>query len=402
VTPAGRRRAGALGIDGGRLWTGSAGAGGRAVSLAGHLILPGLVNAHDHLHLNVFPRTRFRRRYEHSADWVKDMAEAIERPELAALRAVPAESRAWHGALKNALAGATTVVHHDPWLEVFARPDFPVTVVPRLGWAHSLDLAGSYGPAVAASFAATPAGRPWFIHLAEGTDVRAGAEVGRLQAIGCLAARTRLVHAVGLRAEDRERVREAGAALVWCPSSNGFLLGRPADPSWLTPAGRVALGTDARLTGERDLLDELRFAAATGLAAPAELLAMVTAGGAALCGAPPAGRLAEGAPADLVVLRDDGRPPAVQLLAARRADLRLVLVRGRPVIGDPDLAVIFDLCDLPAVWVRLDGRPKLLAEAALAGLVHSGLAEPGLELPRPRRREDRGARPAAARAMSRA
>lgn len=376
----GSRQPGALGLADGRIARRAATAPPGAVALPGHLILPGLVNAHDHLHLNAFPRSLLRERYDHSADWVSDMAVAIERPALRAVRDVPVDARAWHGALKNALAGATTVVHHDPWLSVFEAPDFPITVVPHCGWAHSLDLAGQYGPAVAASYAATPDSRPWFIHLAEGTDTRAAAELGRLAALGCLGARTRLVHAVGLAAEDRARAIEAGAGMVWCPSSNAFLLGAVADPAAFLREGRVALGSDARLTGERDLLDELRFAAGTGMATPDELLAMVTHVGAELCGAPEVGRLAEGASADLLVLRDDGRAPAEQLLAARRADLRLVMARGRPVVGDPDLAAVFEACDQPALSVVLDGRPKLIAERALAPLIEAGLVEPGLEM----------------------
>lgn len=354
------------------------------VDLCGDLVFPGLVNAHDHLHLNVFPPTRPRERYDHSADWVADMARVIETPSMRALRELPQAARAWQGALKNALAGTTTVVHHDPWLPVFEDPDFPVTVLRDCAWAHSLGLSGSYGPPWRESLIRAPAGRPWFIHLAEGTDARAAAELAALAAGGGLGSRTRLVHAVGLRPRDIARALDAGAAIVWCPASNAFLLGRVADPSAWVAAGRAALGTDARLTGSRDLLDELAFAGGTGFCSPEDLLAMVTGIGATLCGRPQAGRLDVGSPADLMVVRDDGRDPAVQLVGARRADLRLVVARGRPVVADPDLAAVFEIAGEAAWPAVLDGRPKLIAARAVAPLLEAGIREAGLEIEVPR------------------
>lgn len=350
-------------------------------NLAGHLIFPGLVNAHDHLHLNVFGPMRPRPRYDHADDWIDDMAEAIEQAPARAWRAVPAAARAWHGALKNALAGATTVVHHDPWLDVFEAPSFPITVVPRIGWAHSLRLAGAYGPSIAASLAATPPGRPWFVHLAEGTDGRAAGELAALAACGGLGRATRLVHGVGLTPPDVRSARDAGAGLVWCPSSNTNLLGAVAEPGPFAAVRRAALGTDARLTGARDILDELAHAAGSGRAVPETLLDLVTAGGAALVGRPRAGRLTRGAPADVVVVCDDGRPPAEQLVGARRADLRLVVARGRPVVADADLAYLFDATGNPKRACTLDGRPKVVLEAAVAPVAAVGIAEPGLTWP---------------------
>src|SRR5262249_41594835 len=133
-----------------------------------------------------------------------------------------------------------------------------------------------YGPPVVMSFAATPEQRPWIVHLAEGTDAVAAAELSRLDALGCLAANTVLVHGAGLSVADVERVVAGGAAVVWCPSSNLGMLGRTLNPRRLFDAGRLALGSDSRLTGARDMLDELRVAAAHSDLAPRELLRLAT------------------------------------------------------------------------------------------------------------------------------
>jgi hypothetical protein len=68
------------------------------------------------------------------------------------------------------------------------------------------------------------------------------------------------VHVVGPDADGVAKLRAAGCAMVWCPSSNCFLFGRTAPASLLADGIDVLLGTDSRLTGAGDLLDELRFA----------------------------------------------------------------------------------------------------------------------------------------------
>jgi len=372
--------------------------GAATVDLPGHLIFPGLVNAHDHLQVNAVPPLRSDAPFPNSYVWAEAFGAHFHDPEVAAALAVPAEIRFWQGGLKNLLAGATTVAHHDPWDAVLDDPNFPVRLLRRFGWCHSLGQAprdglsgklrdrltglwggaAPFGPPVIEGFKATPPGAPFVIHLAEGTDTIARGELARLDALGCLAANTVLVHGVGLSPDDIDRIVAQGAGVVWCPSSNLALLGATLAPRRLFEVGRLALGTDSRLSGARDLLDELGGAAARGELAPAELLRLVTADAARLLGMPEAGGLAPGQHADAIIIRDDGGDPAARLVATRRADLRAVVRDGKPAIGDPDLADWFASAGVEAVSVTLDGHPKLLArvfarEAAIA-------LEPGLAL----------------------
>ncbi len=372
------------------------------VDLPGHLIFPGLVNAHDHLHINAIPPLRATAPFPNSYAWAQGFEAHFRAPEVAAAVALPVGLRCWQGGLKNLLAGTTTVAHHDPWDAAFDEANFPVRLLRRFGWCHSLGqsprdglpgkvldrltgfLGGPvpFGPPVVESFRATPAGAPFVIHLAEGTDAIARGELARLDALGCLAANTLLVHGVGLSRQDIDRVIARGAGVVWCPSSNLALLGATLAPRRLFEAGRLALGTDSRLSGGRDLLDELGGAAARGDLAPAELLRLVTVDAARLLAMPEVGGLAPGKRADAVIVRqqgdDESHEPAARLASCRRADLRAVVRDGRPAIGDPDLAGWFAAAGVEVVSVTLDGRPKLLARA-LARRDAIAL-EPGLEL----------------------
>jgi len=282
-------------------------------------------------------------------------------------RGVRGSRHSLRSALKNLLCGATTVAHHDPTHAIFEDAAFPVRTLRDFGWSHSLGLgladseAPRFGPEVRSSFAATPGDRPWIIHLAEGTDQVAASELEQLEKLGCLAANTVLVHGVGLTTTDIELVLARGAGVIWCPASNLQLLGRTLAPRPLLAAGRLALGSDSRLAGSFDLLEDLRLAARYGACTPQELLRLVTAAGSSLLRLPEVGGLAVGQRADLLILKDTGMPPYDTLLAQRRADIRAVVRDGLPVIADPDFAEWFAVCGIETAAIRLDGRPKLCA-----------------------------------------
>ncbi len=330
------------------------------IDLRDHVIAPGLINAHEHLHLNAVPPLPAGAPFPNSYAWIAAFRSHFGDPAVVAALAVPKTLRMRHGALKNLLAGTTCVVHHDPWHPVLDTPDFPVGLLREYGWSYALGWP-DYGPPVKPSFAATPADRPWMIHLAEGTDKTAQAELAQLDALGCLAPNSVLVHGVGLRARDIERVIDSGGAVVWCPTSNRNLLGRTLDPGRLQAAGRLLLGTDSRLSGARDLLEELRAAAAAAVFGAREALALVTTEAARILRLPRHGALAPGDRADLLIVADRGGDAARSVVGLRRAQIRAVVRDGVPRIADPDFADWFAAAGVDAVPVTLDGKPKLLA-----------------------------------------
>jgi len=335
---------------------------GACVRLAGHTALPALVNAHDHLQLNCIPGLPDAEPFANSYEWAGAFARHFKDPTVKRARAVPAAVRHWQGALKNALCGATTVMHHDPVADVFGQRGFPVRTVQPCGWAHSLH--SSYGPSVEESYHATLAGAGWFIHLGEGTDSRAAAELHELQRRDCLHANTVLVHAVALCDADIAQVIAYRAAVVWCPASNLRILGRTLSVRSLRrlfDAGCLALGTDSRLSGSRDLLQELQLAKAHSDFSARELLELATVRARRVLRTPPARE-------DCIVIRTDGRDPAEALLKMSRHQLRAVIRDGRPLLTDPDLHHWFVEHGIACMEVRLDGHPKLCASEALAPL----------------------------------
>jgi cytosine/adenosine deaminase-related metal-dependent hydrolase len=374
VTPEGVSRAPLL-LCGGRIHA-SLPAWAQHIDLRDHLIFPALINAHEHLQINAVPPLATTEVFPNSYAWIEAFqAHFSDAAVMAALR-LPKALRLRHGALKNLLAGTTFVAHHDPWHDALDAPDFPVALLRDYGWSYALGWS-SYGPPVQQSFAQTPVDRPWIIHLAEGTDATAQAELAHLDELGCLAARSVLVHGVGLREQDIDRIIEVGAGVVWCPTSNERLLGRTLDPHRLAEAGRLALGTDSRLSGSRDLLDELRHVANHSELTLRQILALVSTDSARMLHLPWRGHLQAGAHADLVIVEDRGGHEASSLIGLERSHIRAVVRDGLPCIADPDFADWFALADVETVPVMLDGRPKLLAKS-LADPVLLAL-EPGLE-----------------------
>jgi cytosine/adenosine deaminase-related metal-dependent hydrolase len=331
-------------------------------------VRPGLINAHDHLHRNHYGRLG-RPPYRNACDWAQDI-QLRHREHIAKQREkVSRRGALLAGAWKNLFAGVTTLFHHDRWDADFDS-GFPLRVV-RIANADSLGMAPDLGSIAtlanrapssseegvgggasdADRFASDAGASPpplhpsseeegdsvrsqpaarFGLHVAEGIDAEAAREVRLLDEMGLLDRDLLAVHCVGVDDDGILRLRRSGAALVWCPTSNLFLFGRTAPPPLFAPETDVLLGSDSLLTGEGDLLDELRAARALGRLGDARLEAAVGATAALRLGLPEPS-LEPGARADLVLL-------TAPLLEARAQHVVLVIANGVPRIAGPEIA----------------------------------------------------------------
>jgi cytosine/adenosine deaminase-related metal-dependent hydrolase len=352
---------------------GGIGVGDLVVDLRGDRLLPGLINAHDHLHLNTLPPLESTGHWRHAREWVAQVNLCRRTdPAFESRIAVALDERLLIGGLKNLLSGVTTVAHHDRLYPFLAGGHFPTGVLTHYGWSHSLYIDGD--EQVRNSYLRTPADWPWIIHVAEGVDEEAADEFDRLDALGCLGANTLIVHGIALGAGQRRRLENASAGLIWCPSSNSRLFGRTADVGDLVRRGRVALGTDSRFSGSQDLLCEIKAAREAAALEAGVLESLVTRDAAALLRLDDRGALKIGARADLLVL-----PGGMALATACRADVRLVVLGGRALYADADYA---HLVAPAAHWaaIRVDGKPKMLESGLAAALRAASVSEPGLEI----------------------
>lgn len=294
------------------------------IDLTGFLLLPGLVNAHDHLEFALFPRLG-NPPYRSYIDWGEDIHGRF--PDVIAKhRAVPKDLRLWWGGIRNLLCGVTTVSHHNPLWPELEREDFPVRVIREYGWGHSLALGGN----LCEARAATPEGRPFIVHACEGVDEQAREELRGLEQLGLLDRYTVLVHGLAIDREGVALMRNLQASLIVCPSSNDFLFGMVPDISVLGGIEKVALGNDSPLTAGGDLLDEIRFAIRSSGISASSAYHMVTTGAAEILRLENAeGSIQESGMADLIAVRDTGQDPADRLGTLSMNDVEFVMVGGR-------------------------------------------------------------------------
>jgi cytosine/adenosine deaminase-related metal-dependent hydrolase/ubiquinone/menaquinone biosynthesis C-methylase UbiE len=300
------------------------------IDLSGFLVLPGLVNAHDHLEFALFPRLG-RGGYQNFSEWANDIHRPDESP-VREHRAVPKSTRLWWGAIRNLLCGVTTACHHNPYAAEVFEAGFPVRVVRDFGWAHSLEIDAD----TARKHADTPSEQPFIIHLGEGVDHSSAQQLFELDRMGALTDRTVVVHGLALNDEALSLLKSRGAALVWCPTSNEFLFGRTHEPRTVRSFSKVALGSDSSLTAQGDFLDEVRFAyEGIGLSAK-ELYEQVTLRAAdVLRLVSGEGSLRVGGFADLMAIREKSRTPAEALVRSTFHDVELVIVGGRLQLASP-------------------------------------------------------------------
>ena len=95
------------------------------VNLSGYTLLPGLINAHDHLELNHYPRTRFRERYDNAHQWGEDVNQRLNSEPYLSLQQYSLHDRCFIGGLKNLLCAATTVVQHGAAHKPLFQHEYP-------------------------------------------------------------------------------------------------------------------------------------------------------------------------------------------------------------------------------------------------------------------------------------
>jgi hypothetical protein len=287
---------------------------------------PGLINSHDHLDFNSFPLLG-NRPYPNYVAWGIDI-HAHHKELIDRVRRIPRNLRVQWGMYKNLINGITTVVHHGPPLTV---PDPLISVYQNCYSLHSVGLEKNWRLKLNGPWRG---GRPFVIHIGEGTDAVSRQEIDSLIRWNIFRRPLIGVHGVAMSA------RQAGRflALVWCPDSNLFLLGKTAAIPELKAHTQVVFGTDSTLTGSWNLWDQLRLAKASGMASSQELLAMLTTTPAQVWHLPHLGRLAPGRQADIVVARQKHLPHlADSFQALHPADILLVMHQGEIKLFDASL-----------------------------------------------------------------
>lgn len=335
------------------------------------VVLPGLVDAHNHVAYDFLPEWMTPRVFEDSGQW-RDNAdyELFVEPYSANKNDRDRFCAMVQWGEIMSLVNGTTTVFGTPqprtcfrWLVRNAElsTGYNGFAADRMR-TNTLGIDTVDAAAASALIADMDAGdvTAYVIHLAEGLSARARGEFLELQTLGLLREEAVLIHATALTAEDFAEVAAVGAKVVWSPSSNMALYQDTTNVQAALQAGvTVSIAPDWTPSGADNVLDEVRFARELadarwpGLFSAADLVAMITRIPAEQLGlGREIGKLEVGLHADLLVVDGDGVAPYESVLAATPADVQLVMIGGVPQYGTPALMDLIP--DSPAACHDID------------------------------------------------
>ncbi|NUP13413.1 MAG: amidohydrolase family protein [Polyangiaceae bacterium] len=334
------------------------------------IIFPGLIDTHNHVLFDIFDETDWSpmQAYNNHNQWTN---EARYGAMVDAKQYINGEGSSpvdygceldKYGELKALVAGTTSILGAANPANRACYGSLARTIdqTPNGLGADKIQVATLFPSTSAADGVCTNFGDgdtdAYVIHIAEGVDQTALNEFSTLETVttmdGCLyAPQTTVVHGVALGDTQLTTMADNGMSLVWSPRSNVFLYGGGTDftktadiPLALSHGINVALAPDWSMGGSQNLLDELRFADELDNAqwgdqlTSADLVQMVTTNAAQALGLEAVlGALVPGMKADIMVIGGDACAPYDALLAAQPSDVRLVLVGGVALVGDPAL-----------------------------------------------------------------
>lgn len=322
----------------------------------GGIILPGLIDLHNHPLWAVFPRWKAGGEFHNRDEWRRAPAyvEGYVEPERAMSRTMTCEQSQF--AEVKAIVGGATSMRGSPPTRCSAGLVRNIESDRRLsegfqdgtltGLLDVDNLSDEESSRLAERLRGGSVKR-LFVHIGEGRadhpDPRA--EFQRLVEHGLLTDRTVIIHGTGLGDAEFEAIAAAGASLVWSPRSTLELYGETTSIRMAIDRGvRIALAPDWSVTGSANLLDELRTASewseqALGTALEDRLLVrMVTSEAAAIAGVGDRiGSIEPARLADVLIIRRRGTDAYRDVVTARPSDVRLVLVGGAPLYGAADL-----------------------------------------------------------------
>ena len=331
-------------------------------------IFPGLIDLHDHITWNLFPRWRPYELFDSRYEWLQKAAYkiALDEPHgiLLADHVLACDADRF-GEIKAIVGGATSVVGS---LNPTPGTNDNACII---GLARNLDTYAGFDGSVLNHEKVRYEVFPFEMTLADAAQVNADLTSGQLKGFlihvgegnpsdaasarefkmlakrggGFLRSGVSVIHGVAFGQAEFTQMEKAHVGLIWSPRSNIELYDATTDVSSAKNAGvKIALAPDWSPSGSDGMLEELKYAATWNASQvppvfdDADLVKMVTVVPAQLVGADKQiGSIAEGFYADLLLLRKTGTNAYQALLHARPEDVRLVMVGGIPIYGDRDL-----------------------------------------------------------------
>ncbi|MBN2830506.1 MAG: amidohydrolase family protein [Candidatus Cloacimonetes bacterium] len=313
-----------------------------------------LINSHDHLVGNWYPRAADHRPYLNSHIWVEDMKDAAPYKE----RDIFWLNKGFHdltldngfkmaqmGAYKNLFSGCAVVQDHIPTQSNKYYDGMPIEVIRHYGQYHSMTLGNWWGGMSAEEELQQSSGRyPFIMHLGEGLDENTRDEFRQAMERGLIRENTILIHGISLVKHELDEIVQHDATICWCPFSNDFLIGKSMDIDYAIKAGvNIIIGTDSSMSGSINMFEELAFIRTHYPHIPMNrIYDMVTVKAAQALHLNIDWRLSEQTPHILLtdMSADD---PFENLALLKPENIKLMIYHGKPLYGDAKFFEIIGL-----------------------------------------------------------
>ncbi len=330
------------------------------------VLTPGLINAHDHLLGTYYPKVG-NGPYENWLPWDNDLKSAPVYQERQQI-----ENRDLYllGAYRNLVSGVTTVSDHiphfvnEPFLDIL-----PVQAIRNYALVHSIaSFALNWGEGVEEEYRkAVKNDMPFITHIAEGFDSETVNDLKTLDRKKGLGEHSVLVHGIAFSEADIDLIKKKNASVVWCGDSNMFMFNKTANVKYMIEKGvNLCIGTDSPMSGGLNLLYEMKFDKSYfkrtyGSEIPDDLMVkMVTSNSAKAFRMHKHGRIRQGFTADLTIVKKREANPYGAVVNAELRDVKLVVIAGRVMYGDPEFEEIFVAQKTQYQRIVIDGVVKLI------------------------------------------
>ncbi|MDR3667088.1 MAG: amidohydrolase family protein [Ignavibacteriaceae bacterium] len=299
----------------------------------GAIAFPGLINSHDHLEFNLFPKLG-NKIYEDYVEWGNDI-HSRNKTIIEKIKSVPYELRFLWGLYKNLLCGVTTVAHHGKGkvINVKGMPD----VISRYNYLHSIRLEKLW----IFKLNLRLNNNPFVLHIGEGTNTKSYHEINDLIKWNITRRKIIGVHGVSLDLDNSKKI----AALVWCPDSNIFLYNQTANLPEVKKGTDILFGSDSGLSSDWNIWNHIRLARDLKYLNEIELFESLSSKAARIWGLDNLGSISENKIADIIVANNNSGGEWSNYFNTNPENLLLILKGGQIVLLDQEYENINHIID---------------------------------------------------------
>ncbi len=258
------------------------------------IAFPGLINSHDHLEFNLFPKLG-NKKYKDYIEWGEDIHQA-NKDVIDAVQKIPFELRYEYGIYKNLISGITTVVNHGRNIEYNNEL---INIHSYYTFLHSVELEKKWKLKLNNIFNRLPV----LVHIGEGTNDKSHNEIDKLIKWNYAKKSLIGIHAIMMD----EKQAESFKAIVWCPDSNYFLYGSTCAADKLKNKTTILFGSDSNVSADWNIWDQLRFARKLKLLDDYELYNSINSSPAETWNLKLSGFIKKGFKANIVIVKNQNK-----------------------------------------------------------------------------------------------